>query len=170
MPLHPGLGRQISLDEMGSTAGFAPIEGSEVEPRPVNRLGEHRPAWIAALNLSAARHFLESSPPRLAGSRVSLLRLADSIDRSTESSIAPCLQAAPQPTSGCTLRAVARSAAAIADRLSLMIDGDKQGPAATFDAHAEISALRHSIIELDREIAILLGNRRNITAIHSVET
>lgn len=128
----------------------------------VSRLGDDRPAWIAALNLTAARQFLESDPPRLAGSRVSLLRLVNSLERDGDAGIG-----ARQPDwrpdfdmpSDRELRAVAQRAAAIAADLDHMIDGAGPDEIAPSDLHAGLSAVRFSILDLDRAIAGMLGDR-----------
>lgn len=122
----------------------------------VNRLGGDRPAWLAAINLTAARNFLESDPPRLAGSRVSLLRLVNSLDRDCDASdilITPGLRVELE------LRAIGQQAAAIAADLGAMIDCGVHGEHGTTEVHAGLSVVRNSIQDLDRAIAAMLGDR-----------
>ncbi|RZF63850.1 hypothetical protein EWE75_13695 [Sphingomonas populi] len=129
----------------------------------VNRLGDDRPAWLAALNLTAARHFLESDPPRLAGSRVSLLRLVTSLERDRVESdiiVAPSLRSDSAMRPDLELLAVAQRAAAIAAELGQMIERGAHGAAAgPSDFHTGLSAVRYSIQDLDRAIAVMLGDR-----------
>ena len=128
----------------------------------INRLGDDRPAWLASLNLWAARHFLKSDPPRLAGSRMSLLRLVNSLERDCVESdiiIAPSLRADLAMRSHLELRSVAQRAVAIAAELGQMIDRGAHDGAAPPDIHAGLSAVRHSIQDLDRAIAVMLGDR-----------
>lgn len=129
---------------------------------PVNRLGEDRPAWLAALNLTAARHFLESDPPRLTGSRASLLRLANSLERNCVESdriVAPSLGADLAVRSGFALRAVVRRAEALAAELGQIINRGAHDAAAPPNGHAGLTAVRNSIQDLDRSIAMMLGDR-----------
>jgi hypothetical protein len=129
-------------------------------PTVVNRLGDRRNAWLAALNLTAARHFLESSPPRLAGGRVSLLRLAKSIDCDGASNALAASNERhpdrPLPT-GQELRDIAARAAKIAADLDLLIDGDRDGSNGSVEMSIELRAVRFSIQALDRAVASMLG-------------
>ncbi len=136
----------------------------------VDRLGDDRPAWLAALNLTAARHFLESDPPRLAGSRVSLLRLVNSLELDCVESdiiVAPLVRPGLAMRPGFGLRAVAQRAATIAAELGQMIDRGVNDDARQPDAHAGLSAVRYSIHELGRSIARMLGDRCDAASLAS---
>lgn len=146
----------------GETTSLTPYARTPEAAPLVNQLGDDRPAWLAALNLTAARHFLESDPPRLAGGHVSLLRLVMSLEQDpavSEIAGSSGLQSQLEMPSDLELRAVARQAAAIAAELAQMIDRDAHDEATLPDTHTDLNAVRYSIRDLDRAIAALLGDR-----------
>lgn len=167
MPLQTEPSDQASAHQTKPAVGFTACRLQEDTAPLINRLGDDRPAWLAAINLTAARHFLESDPPRLAGSRVSLLRLVNSLEQDRDGSdmiVAQGLPDALAMPADLDLRTVARRASAIAADLGQMIDGSTRDEATPFDLHAGLAAVRYSIQDLDSAIAAMLSGRCHFVA------
>lgn len=84
---------------------------------------------------------------------MSLLRLAKSIGEGTNAQ-SPLAEQAP-----IDLRAVTTRAAKIAADLGALIDHDANRPQELHDLNSELHAVRFSILDLDRAIAEILGDR-----------
>lgn len=109
------------------TAGCEEVAHVATSSLPRN----HRPAWIASINLAAARNFLELNPPRLADTRISLLRVREVLQHAE--------------AGGADLSSVATRSAGIASELGqlIKIDADSGGGADTI-----VAALHTSICGL----------------------
>ncbi|MHC2086438.1 hypothetical protein [Methylobacterium sp. CM6244] len=124
--------------------------------------GRDRPAWLASINLAAARNFLASDPPRIAAGRISLMRMVESIAGGHE--LATCRQtkrAFGTKVSGeGVLTALARQAGEIAIALSRIADQTD---------HEDKNHLRRELVEIQSLIESLNQTIISILADRSIK-
>lgn len=140
-------GRQVQRPELVLPA---------VQPGGNRCFGYVRSAWLAALNVTAARRFVERDPPHLSDGHASLLRLTKSLAQGEER--VATREAEMIRHSSEELRVVARQAAGIADDLDRMVAHEGRDVSGVLELDSRLGAIRASMLDLDDLISSMLND------------